>query len=322
LILAVFIPATTDTLREKFLNHFINKANKYYRVFIYGAKCSAKLEKNDFVYVLKPKFNIEEEIADADEVPGILFGRVNIEAMACGIKTTIFDPYTLESEELTPPKDFQKIFDIKNMTDRILQLVQPLDLTIVIPHHNRHDHLKNILEDLDKIGDFKIHIIKGGSFGDNCNLGAKLADTDWICLLNDDTRITDRQIFKDMIFSGGDIVGCDMEPSTNGCYFDERGEWQPCYHGGERKPDYPSGACLMIRRAVFEELGGFDNIFITGDEDLDLFLRAEEKGYKIKIVKNLITHYELQSDGRLANCEKNIRAFNKKWKPKYWQRIN
>ena len=40
-----------------------------------------------------------------------------------------------------------------------------------------------------------------------------------------------------------------------------------------------TGACLMIRKNVFEELGGFDERFVLAFNDVDLCLRLREKGY-------------------------------------------
>jgi len=42
-----------------------------------------------------------------------------------------------------------------------------------------------------------------------------------------------------------------------------------------------TGACMAIRREVFEELGGFDEAFPTNYNDVDLCLRARQLGYSI-----------------------------------------
>ena len=39
-----------------------------------------------------------------------------------------------------------------------------------------------------------------------------------------------------------------------------------------------TGACMMTRRSVFEELGGFDEEFPIDYNDVDLCLRARERG--------------------------------------------
>jgi hypothetical protein len=42
-----------------------------------------------------------------------------------------------------------------------------------------------------------------------------------------------------------------------------------------------TGACLGMRRAVFEEAGGFDEVFDVNYNDVDLCLRLRERGYEI-----------------------------------------
>ncbi len=45
--------------------------------------------------------------------------------------------------------------------------------------------------------------------------------------------------------------------------------------------DWVSGACFLVRRAVFEELGGFDERYFMFAEDLDLCWRARQAGWGV-----------------------------------------
>jgi O-antigen biosynthesis protein len=42
-----------------------------------------------------------------------------------------------------------------------------------------------------------------------------------------------------------------------------------------------TGACLLMPRAVFDDIGGFDEGFPVNYNDVDLCLRAAQKGYRI-----------------------------------------
>jgi GT2 family glycosyltransferase len=54
-----------------------------------------------------------------------------------------------------------------------------------------------------------------------------------------------------------------------------------------------TAACLMTRRAVFEQVGGFDESFGIGFNDTDLCLRIGREGYKILYDgSTLLYHYE------------------------------
>ena len=47
---------------------------------------------------------------------------------------------------------------------------------------------------------------------------------------------------------------------------------------------WATGACMFIRRNVFEELGGFDEDYFAHQEEVDLCWRAQNKGHKVYYV--------------------------------------
>tara|TARA_R110000868_G_scaffold391920_2_gene662347 strand:- start:1869 stop:2858 length:990 start_codon:yes stop_codon:yes gene_type:complete len=54
---------------------------------------------------------------------------------------------------------------------------------------------------------------------------------------------------------------------------------------------WASGACLFIRKTVFNELNGFDEHFFAHMEEIDLCWRAKNKGFVVKYVgKSVIYH--------------------------------
>jgi GT2 family glycosyltransferase/SAM-dependent methyltransferase len=65
-----------------------------------------------------------------------------------------------------------------------------------------------------------------------------------------------------------------------------------------------TGACLLIRRTLFEELKGFDPIFLNVYEDVDLCLRAGELGYEVHYCPSS-TLVHLQSVTRQASVADN-----------------
>lgn len=58
-----------------------------------------------------------------------------------------------------------------------------------------------------------------------------------------------------------------------------------------------TAACCLIRRAIFEEFGGFDTEFWNGWEDVDLCLRVTEQGHEIHYCHESVI-YHLESASR------------------------
>ncbi|CAN5122783.1 glycosyltransferase family 2 protein [soil metagenome] len=60
--------------------------------------------------------------------------------------------------------------------------------------------------------------------------------------------------------------------------------------------DSPSGAFYLIRRSIFEDLGGFDEEFFMYGEDLDLSYRVKQNGFTIMYYpKYMVLHLKHQS---------------------------
>jgi hypothetical protein len=63
--------------------------------------------------------------------------------------------------------------------------------------------------------------------------------------------------------------------------------------------DAISGACFMVRRVVFEEVGKFDEQFFMYSDDLDLSYRIHRHGYKVHYLNDCkVRHYGGQSSSR------------------------
>jgi len=74
-----------------------------------------------------------------------------------------------------------------------------------------------------------------------------------------------------------------------------------------------TGACLAIRKSVFEELGGFDESFPVNYNDVDLCLRARQAGYEVIVEPAAqLRHYECQSRQAGVRLEERY-LFEQRW---------
>jgi glycosyltransferase involved in cell wall biosynthesis len=77
-----------------------------------------------------------------------------------------------------------------------------------------------------------------------------------------------------------------------------------------------TAACWVFRRDVFLALGGLDERFRNGFEDIDLCLRARTLGWKTLVAsRSVIRHHVASSPGRHAREDANRHHFLQRWAP-------
>ncbi|OGW52077.1 MAG: hypothetical protein A2V62_01055, partial [Nitrospirae bacterium RBG_19FT_COMBO_58_9] len=63
--------------------------------------------------------------------------------------------------------------------------------------------------------------------------------------------------------------------------------------------DWANGACLMVRRSLFDQVGGLDEAFFMYFEDADLCRRLRQQGYRVRhLAEAAIVHLIGRSSGR------------------------
>ena len=174
----------------------------------------------------------------------------------------------------------------------------------------------------------------------NCNHAAKQARGHYILFLNNDT-----QVQKGWLRPLVDLIGSDARigmvgskliypdgrlQEAGGILWRDGSAWN---YGNGQNPalpefnyvkdvDYISGAAIMIRRELWESIGGFDERFAPAYcEDSDLAFAVRKAGYRVLYQpKSVVVHFEGVSNGTdtssglKAYQVENQKKFFEKWK--------
>jgi len=78
-----------------------------------------------------------------------------------------------------------------------------------------------------------------------------------------------------------------------------------------------TGACLLVRRATYESLGGFDEAHTIINNDLDFCLRCLDKGLRVMFTPYAkLVHHEMASRARIEE-RYDAAAFESRWKHRF-----
>ena len=79
-----------------------------------------------------------------------------------------------------------------------------------------------------------------------------------------------------------------------------------------------TGACMLVERELWQRLGGFDEGYVNGGEDIDLCFRARAEG-RINVValRSTIRHHVSASPGRKARDEENSYRLARRWQGEF-----
>ncbi|MDB6114773.1 MAG: hypothetical protein JWQ62_1718 [Lacunisphaera sp.] len=165
-------------------------------------------------------------------------------------------------------------------------------------------------------------------FAATCNRGAATAAGKLLFFLNNDL-VLGRRWLEPMLaafarFPDAGLVGNVQRNAATGAldhagiFFNHKGkpahDVSPPGLARWRQVAALTGACFGIRREVWEELGGFDEGFVNGSEDIDLCLRARRAGFRNLIaLRSVVRHHISASAGRKLRDEQNTFRLVARW---------
>lgn len=180
-------------------------------------------------------------------------------------------------------------------------------------------------------------------FAEGYNRAIKMVNTEYVALLNDDTR-TDPKWLEELVKAiesdetlfavGSKILFYDRPDIINhaGAKITIIGAGFDIGFGEKDSPEFNEqkyvgavcGAGMLVRKEIFEEIGGFDEDYFAYFEDLDLCWRAWLYGYKTLYVPTSVVYHKFggswgkrDTPRRIYYCQRNriidiLKNFEKK----------
>jgi len=145
------------------------------------------------------------------------------------------------------------------------------------------------------------------------NEGAKIAKGEYLVFLNNDTVVTKNflmELVKGVLSEEG-VVSCGaklLKPITiNGKNLIDyaggkisldtlqmyEGMWDidTLKYNSKKYTTFGCGACVIVEKKFFLDIGGFDEYYVAGFEERELGLRAWQYGYKVLYVPSSIVYH-------------------------------
>jgi GT2 family glycosyltransferase len=198
----------------------------------------------------------------------------------------------------------------------VSQLKKIKDIEIIIVDNKPNDEKRKKLKDFTYLPQQKnLGFVKA------VNLAFKKAKGDWLLILNDDIEeVTENLINKMLTFAQknhfdavspvlkkptGEVENYGYKVLPIGKVQLITSNPQPVTSNQQLVTsniiDGLTAACLFIKKQVFEKVGGFDESFFAYLEDVDLFLRLKNKGYKFAINSNIfVIHNHMTTSSKMG----------------------
>lgn len=210
-----------------------------------------------------------------------------------------------------------------------------IEYELIVVDNGSNESNRQILEDiLARYGARYIYEEKLFNFAHMCNLGAKNATGNYLLFLNDDMEIIESDWLKKLVskahlpYAGAvgakllypnsdtiqhaGITNLRIGPAHKLQFLSDSIDH---YFGRNRYVHdmlAVTGACLLVKKSVFDEVNGFDENLAVAFNDVDLCYRIYEKGYyNIERCDVSLFHHESLSRGNDAESEEKQKRLNR-----------
>lgn len=194
----------------------------------------------------------------------------------------------------------------------------------------------------------RVHLVENGAnlgFGAGVNRAAAQTTSPYIFLLNPDATVRPGALAELVSFlqahprcaiagpkifdaRGRIAESCGEFDTWIGAFLRSSawGEWPPLRryangaklrawdYGSPRQVDLVIGAAMLLRRCVFEELGGFDERYFMYHEEVDLAKRVADAGYETWFVPSA----QAEHVGEGSSRGKSVEGYKQRSRRAYW----
>ena len=208
---------------------------------------------------------------------------------------------------------------------------------IIVDNGSSEENKNRIEQKLQKINNTRyIYKELPFNFSYMCNWGAKEAQGDYLLFLNDDMEIVDadwlillmekavlpyvgavgaKLLYPDTdIIQHAGITNLRVGPAHKLQFAHDKEDHYFGQNRGVHDMLGVTGACLLVRKTLFEKVGGFDETLAVAFNDVDLCYKIYEEGY-YNVVRNdlFLFHHESLSRGKDGESEeKQLRLLREK----------
>ena len=238
--------------------------------------------------------------------------------------------------------------DLKRCVDSIMERSTYSNYEIIIVENNSTtEEIEKLYKEYqDKYSFIKVVRFEGAfNYSAVNNLGVKHAEGEYILLLNNDTEVITPGWMEELLMYaqredvgavGAKLLYADRTIQHAGVIL-KLGAYRTAGHGHYKQPDSKlgymgrlcyaqnvsavTGACLLVKKAVFEQVGGLEESFQISLNDVDFCLKLRELGYlNVWTPFAELYHHESISRGlddkgeKAERYNKESEAFRTKWK--------